>query len=173
MCFWTLELIWTFFSSSNLFIPSEVFPQWILVCFSTPVLKGILFLPVQHNLQESVPTLVLIILSQYYRWEIPQTKFMYLWGFFQITFKYFKRHSFKAILASICRLPFVKALPQYTTYEIYVQVMVFSLHFKYWTEQWMFYFIFSIFQIFINQRSSYIFLMVFKSQAGMFFSFYR
>lgn len=49
-------------------------------------------------------------------WEIPQTKFIYLWGFSQITFKNFTRYSFKALLASICRLPFVKALPQYTTY---------------------------------------------------------
>lgn len=37
-------------------------------------------------LQESVPTLVLIILSQYYRWEIPQTKLIYLGLFFSDNF---------------------------------------------------------------------------------------
>lgn len=37
------------FSSNNLLIPSEEFPQWILVWFSTPLLKGMLFLPVQYN----------------------------------------------------------------------------------------------------------------------------
>lgn len=33
--------------------------------------------------------------------------------------------------------------------------------------------LFAVFQIFINQRNSYIFLMVFGSQAGLVFSFYR
>lgn len=42
----------------------------------------------------------------------------------------------------------------------------FSLHFKYNRTVNV---LFAIFQIFINQRSSYIFLMVFRSQAGMVF----
>lgn len=106
------------FSSNNLLIPSE----WILVWFSTPVLKGILFLPVQYN-----PCRVCTSSGPYNPLPVLQVgnssnqAYLLMFFFFQITFKNFTRYSFKALFASICRLPFAKALPQCT---IYVQAMV-------------------------------------------------
>ena len=112
--------------SNGLLTPTEQFPRWILwFGFLSPsprepcsYLSGIAPARIRTISNPLIPLPVLQVRNS-------SNQIYLLLSFSKYNFAdSFTRYSFNALLASICRLLFVQALPQYTMYEMHLQVTV-------------------------------------------------